>query len=386
MFGDVVQEVMAHVEVVVSAKMGELEERLSKLLSGCAKEASVREESDALKVLLAGNETRFREEYAALAKAINAHQDMTKEQMIQLDALCREVKTINEKLSALCSHTGRLGNIERDVAAISKSIQGVSNKTDTVSSFVTHLNKHLDDIRLVVEHKANEIRKAEEKKRVAELKVQEEKRKAEEAARQKEERERKEKREMEEAMRASFSGKNLEVMAKGVTALKEWTGKARATIVYDSTKDAFTHNGLFEKVKAKKNIALVGFTTDGDVFGGFYSCAVTQEDDWFYDPNIFAFSFESRGRCTTPQRFAVNEGPKQKAGVCFYSKNYSGFVVFWAGSTSGLSLGNESSNSYCWSMSRGFHGLVDTTLTGKNGHYDKGPFHHCARLVAVHLE
>ena len=66
---------------------------------------------------------------------------------------------MSEKVDALCSHTGRLVNIEGDVAATAKSVQGVANRTDAVSSFVTSLNERLDDIRLVVEHKANEIRK-----------------------------------------------------------------------------------------------------------------------------------------------------------------------------------------------------------------------------------
>ena len=175
-------------------------------------------------------------------------------------------------------------------------------------------------------------------------------------------------------------------MADCISALKEWTGNVRATTVFDSTVDEFTDDELFEKVKAKKNIALVGFTTAGDVFGAFYSCAVTQEDDWFHDPNIFAFSFESRGRCRTPQRFAVREGLRKKAGVCFYSKNYSGFVSFWGGGGCRFYLGDERSKSFCWTLSRGFEGLEDTTLTGESGHYDKGPFHLCFRLVAVQLE
>ena len=71
MIDDVVQDVGARVERVASSKMGELEERLSKHLSKCATEASVREESDALKELLAGVETRFWEEHTALVDAIN---------------------------------------------------------------------------------------------------------------------------------------------------------------------------------------------------------------------------------------------------------------------------------------------------------------------------
>ena len=85
-------------------------------------------------------------------------------------------------------------------------------------------------------------------------------------------------------------------MADCVNALKEWTGKESATIIFDSTVDEFTTDGLFEKVKGKRNIAVVGFTTDGDVFGGFHNVAVTEQAFWFDDPNIFVFSFESHGR------------------------------------------------------------------------------------------
>ena len=37
---------------------------------------------------------------------------------------------------------------------------------------------------------------------------------------------------------------------------------------------------------------LIGVTTDEDIFGLFDSIAVTDQDKYFSDPNIFAFSFE----------------------------------------------------------------------------------------------
>ena len=171
-------------------------------------------------------------------------------------------------------------------------------------------------------------------------------------------------------------------MGRCVTALKEWTGKARATIIYDSTVDEFTDDGLFEKVKGKRNIALVGFTTDGDVFGGFYGVAVTKQGWWFKDPNLFVFSFESHGRCETPQRFAVKKG-LENAYVYFCRKDSYGFVLFLV--SGGFFLGNERSDSDCENMSLAFEGLEDTTLTGENSPNGEGPFHHCARIVAIHL-
>ena len=172
-------------------------------------------------------------------------------------------------------------------------------------------------------------------------------------------------------------------MADRVDALKRWTGKARATVVYDSTVDEFT-DILFDKVKGKRNIAIVGFTTDGDVFGGFFSVAVTEQYKEFDDSTIFAFSFESHGRCDTPQRFVVKEELKKEAFVYFFKNDSRGFVDFWVNGGN-FSLGNEGSDSYCCDMSRGFEGLEDTTLTGKNGDWFIEPYHRCARLVAVRL-
>ena len=170
-------------------------------------------------------------------------------------------------------------------------------------------------------------------------------------------------------------------------ALKQWTRKASATIIYDSTVDEFTAECLFDKVKSKPNITLVGFTTDGVVFGVFFSVAVTKQERDFFDPSIFLFSFESHGRCVTPQRFVVKKEMKKKAFVNFWkSDNDRGFVLIAMFGGSGLYFGNESSKSYCRDLSDSFKGIEDTTLTEKNGTYRDGPFHHYTRLVAVQLE
>ena len=170
-------------------------------------------------------------------------------------------------------------------------------------------------------------------------------------------------------------------MTDSVNALKKWTGKVSATIVYDSTVDEFTDDGLFNKVRGKRNIAVIGFTTDGDVFGGFYSVAVTKQDQRFYDPSIFAFSFESHGRCVTPKRFCVKEGWKGRTGVKFYiSESYGRFVVFDC-CGGGFSLGYEKSSTWSDDLWVCFDGIEDTTLTGKPDYEDLI----CCRLVAVQL-
>ena len=54
----------------------------------------------------------------------------------------------------------------------------------------------------------------------------------------------------------------------------------RKSTVYDSTFDEFTDHGLFNKVKGKPNIALIGFTADGDVGGPCTFMEVTHCLDW----------------------------------------------------------------------------------------------------------
>ena len=187
-------------------------------------------------------------------------------------------------------------------------------------------------------------------------------------------------------VKTSFTGKELETMTRGVNALKHWTWLSEATLVYDSKTDPYTADGLFDRIRGVQNVALIGFTTDGDVFGGFYSKAVTGQEEYSNDPSIFAFSFESHGRCMAPQRFVRYGGWDDEAMVTFENTS-KGFVHFWVYGFGGFSLGNERSKSNCWNMSYAFEGLKDTTLTGKNSTNDENPpFHHCIRLVAVHLE
>ena len=165
------------------------------------------------------------------------------------------------------------------------------------------------------------------------------------------------------------------------STMKEWTGKARATIIYDSTVDEFAGGCLFQKVRGKENIAIVATTTDGDVFGGFYSVAVTEQWEEFFDPNIFLFSFESHGRCETPQRFDVKKKRMGDACVKFYKNDCDRWFVRFYGGDGWFSLGNERSRTFCYDLSRCFEGIEDPTLTGKN----RIRFT-CCRLVAIQFE
>ena len=169
-----------------------------------------------------------------------------------------------------------------------------------------------------------------------------------------------------------------------LSQLQRWTGANSARLVFSSLDTPCTADALFARIADKPNVAVIGFTTDGDVFGGFYSVAVTETDRYFYDPDMFAFSFESHGRCMTPQRFAVKPACRQRSAVWVYSQDPRGFIYFGVDCTY-FTLGNQQSNSLCQNVSHAFASLRDTTLTGTNGSYLVGPFHHCVHLLAVQL-
>ena len=164
--------------------------------------------------------------------------------------------------------------------------------------------------------------------------------------------------------------------------LKGWTGKTTASVIYDSTVDEFTDDGLFYKVKGRPNIAIIATTSDGDVFGGFYSVAVTEQDEDFHDPNMFIFSFESHGRCMTPQRFVVKVELRGDAGVRFFKNYFEGWFVAFDGGAGGFFLGNEKSRTWCSTLSFAFEGIENTTLTGNT--FPKR--FTCCRLIAIQLE
>ena len=142
--------------------------------------------------------------------------------------------------------------------------------------------------------------------------------------------------------------------AGNASTSKQWTGKMTASVVYDSTVDEFTDQCLFNKVKGKPNIMIVATTTDGDVFGGFYSVTVTRQDELLNYSNMFIFSFDSHGRCKTPQRFVVKEKWMGRTRVKFFKNNSEGQFVRVDGGAGWFYLGYEKSNTWCSNLSRGF--------------------------------
>ena len=171
-------------------------------------------------------------------------------------------------------------------------------------------------------------------------------------------------------------------MTQCINALKAWTNLDRFTIIYDSNIDEYTDDGLFNKVEGVRNIAVIGFSIDGDVFGGFFSVAARERNKKFFDRNMFIYSFQSRGRCETPKRFNVREEDRDDKGGQFYKDDYKGRFVDIGGSGGCFYLGNEKSTTWCSFLSYGFFRTENKVLTG-NSYPDNFV---CVRIVVVRLE
>ena len=128
-------------------------------------------------------------------------------------------------------------------------------------------------------------------------------------------------------MVSSFTWFDKETTTKGINEHKQLTWLSEATFVNDSKADPSTAYGLFDRARRTLKVAFSGFMTYGDVFGGFFSVAVTEQIKRFFDPNMIIFSFESHGRCMTPQRFVAREERKENAPVMLWRNKRRGFVT-----------------------------------------------------------
>ena len=327
-------------ECVPPTETDELKTQLAMLVAECATKESVKAELDAIRALVEGIETRLHDEHRRILDTLNLTATATQANTRCVGELCSAVKATNERLDGISSG---VESVARAVADVAGAVQTLSGTTAAVSTDVRQVATKVDAIGPVFDGRLQTAM----------------------------------------AVQASFDGKLQDTMARGVNALKEWTGKERATIVYDSAVDAYTDQELFDRVRGLPNVAVVGFTTDGDVFGGFASVPVTAQNTVFKDPSIFAFSFESRGRCATPQRFAAKG---DAVGVRVDKGNHNGwFVEFGVLGECGFSLGAVQSNTWAHDVSSAFDGIENLTLTGNNFTAKDPAYFHCTRLVALQL-
>ena len=178
---------------------------------------------------------------------------------------------------------------------------------------------------------------------------------------------------------SSFSGKDLTITESGISALKCWTVRASANIIYDSRVDPFTDQGLFDKVK-KSNVAVVYFTTEGTFLWILHRCCDTTKGKFLRREYVCLPVRVARAVCDTAA--VPCEGEERSSGCVVLQQQRR--VVCHFSSEADCSLGNEKSNTHCWNRSQGFDGIADNTLTGKPS--GRPNYHHCIRLVAIQLD
>ena len=168
-------------------------------------------------------------------------------------------------------------------------------------------------------------------------------------------------------------------MSQCINALRKWTGKKNVLVLYDSMADECSTYTFFDSIKGKEQIAVIGFTPEGDVLGYYCKACLLRQDTTIFDPDLFLFSFESRGRCKTPKRFLPKRGVKNDLGLGFSihwaSDSFANVFVARCGS---ISFGNERLKDGCSGLSKAFKDMEDLTLTG-----NQYPCY--SRLIAVRL-
>ena len=147
------------------------------------------------------------------------------------------------------------------------------------------------------------------------------------------------------------------IVQLGLAYLGELLGRTTSMAVYDSLTDAFTAETLFTRLANKPNVAVIGFTDDNDVFGGFFPEPLRMIDETYY-----VVSVQTRGRAS-PRVFRVHSDRTGQACVTVCSNNREGFIHFGVTGYGGFWLGNTESHTHCYSLSQAFQEIDDTTLT-----------------------
>ena len=149
------------------------------------------------------------------------------------------------------------------------------------------------------------------------------------------------------------SGKRRTTSGRGGVGVRRLRQHRRRDVLWD----------MSQRVRGKRNVAVMGFTTAGDVFCRFHSVVVTREDI-VKAPNAFA-SFKSHGRCATPQGFVVKTSEGRDLPLLFEQDSVWTFAI-------GLGCGpflcfvviRGFVPSVCHKMTKPFEGIQETMLMG----------------------
>ena len=257
MLSDVLCDTSTRVEALVSAKVDELKGLMRVLVGECATKQTINDKLDAINDVLSGIEKGLHDEHDATLGVVKANTARLEALGSLMKGVTGDAKNLQRGVDKTRSD---VEGIMRCVGAVPKAVLAVDGKTDTTTSKLCSVESKVEKLATNNDKRHEALKK---KVDVISSRITETKACVDEVGHvfthQNQENIR---------LASSFSWKDLTVMESGIRALKRWTVKASANIVYDSRVDPFTDQGLFDKGRGKSNIAVVCFTTDGHVFAG----------------------------------------------------------------------------------------------------------------------
>ena len=163
--------------------------------------------------------------------------------------------------------------------------------------------------------------------------------------------------------------------------LKDWTESSSLHVVYDSDIDEFSNVEFLNHCLSRPNIAVVGMTSKDDVFGVFFGAPVDTPGKAPFDPSHFIFSFQSNGRCVTPQRWFVKARAQASFFSVWFSSSECGFLRV-GDFAAKLFFGNSRSKCFAYKTGNVYDGLDNAALTGTDD-WDADAVWHFTRLLVL---
>ena len=101
--------------------------------------------------------------------------------------------------------------------------------------------------------------------------------------------------------------------------IHEWNTLPEHEIIFDSRLNNWAkyYSEFYTTVKDKKNIFIMIHDMDANVFGGFISQQITQQNQWISDENSYVFIIESNNRFEHPIKYPIKSDKSQHAFIIF---------------------------------------------------------------------
>ena len=150
--------------------------------------------------------------------------------------------------------------------------------------------------------------------------------------------------------------------------LEEWTGKKCGEILFDSDKDDWSNNKIFnQRLINKCNILFLIEDTNGNKFGGYLNETITKYGNTWNenipDSNAFVFSLKSKGRINGMMKF---ENKNTNYSFLLFN-NDSYLMEFGTGHDIFLCNKRNKEQSHCKQSSiYEYHGIIQTLSDNDN--------------------